>query len=101
MPKSSTPSAAKTILDVYNDINISTIILMYKNMVFLAMRLLFDAVSVISFFLISLEYVSGVDFVFYIVEGVVISICDDGLGAEFEFVEVVYYFAAEEGCAVF
>lgn len=51
--------------------------------------------------LVAAEDVAGVYFGFYIVEGGVVAVGDDGLGCFFEFCQVVNYLAAEEGCAVF
>ena len=51
-------------------------------------------------FLVSLENISGVNFVFHVFEAGIIAVGDDGLGHLLEGVEVVDNLAAEEGLSI-
>ena len=51
--------------------------------------------------LVSLENVSGIYFINYVIKAAVISVGDDGLALTLELLEIIYNFASVEGCAVF
>ena len=51
--------------------------------------------------LIAAEDVAGIDFIFNVIQYAIVAVSDDGIGHRLEFIKIVYYFAAEEECAVF
>ena len=52
------------------------------------------------FVLISSEQISGVDLVFYIIEGWIITVCDDAAAHLLELLKVINYFRAKKSSSV-
>ena len=50
--------------------------------------------------LVAFENVSCVNFVSHVVEAYIVAVGHNGIGELLEFSNIIYHFAAEEGCAV-